>query len=445
MPWYKKSPKYLYMALVFILVASLVTSGTPMAMAQQAEPSATGDPGVGRGFTATIGDATFGPGRENDKISLKADEIAGKMMQLKGDFVSLDVDLDTLAISDFTVEGTTVYAMVSPQLAPVLTDDLTLTFDRERVVVERGGANGMLTFRAEDSNDGGILGWRPGPTGPPAMNVEYTLAPGLRYAGVLTGIDGEQQLHFTGLKNGFEASVLAPQAPELARLVSFTAMSSMWNVPRLSRLETELDGPFGRGAFVASIDGVIYKAKKVNDRTTIKLKAAKVAGKTMRIIGQYNTMSISLDTFAVTNFTLDGVVLFSSVAPQHNTVLTGDLTMEFDREKLRLQRNSPAGLMKFRADDMNFLKIMEWSPNPTPPNTMDIVFTLGTGIVHSTPEMLPGVKTRLPFSGMGKTGAEESSVLPNDPQLATLKSWTPATSVWTVTAQSSVNIILPVP
>ncbi|MBI4330164.1 MAG: hypothetical protein HY673_02640 [Chloroflexi bacterium] len=432
--------KWIYLAVALLMVASVTAFGAP-AEAQQAMP------GVGRGFTATIDTATYAPepGKPQTTISLKADQVAGKTMQLQGDFVAMDVDLDTLTISAFAVEGTMVYAMVVPQHGSILSDDLIIRFEGEKVFVERKGPNGLMRFKAEDGNDGGLLEWTPEPRQPEVMNVEYTLGPGLRYTGLLLSITGEQQLHFAGLKQGFESSSAAPDHPELARPVFWTPMSSLWSVSRMSKVETELDGPFGTGAFVAFIDGVAYKAKKAGDRTTFKLKAARVAGKTMQVVGLYNTMSISLDTFAVTNFSVDGVILYQSMAPQQNAILTGDLLMEFDKEKIRLERPGAAGLMKFRASDTNFLKIIEWSPNPAPPNRMDIVFTLGAGISYTGTDPVGPGQVRLLFSGMGKTGWEISRPTPGDPELANLTSWTPTSSIWSVSAASSVNTELPLP
>ncbi len=448
----------LYLLLCLVAALTLVPSVFVFAAPDNAQTVLAGNPGIapvteqaapgdGRGFVASIEGTAYAaqPGKDRTTIALNADEIAGKTMHLQGDFVALDVDLDTLSISDFSVEGTVLYSSVVPQHGYALTDTLIIRFEGNQVRLERRGEPGKMQFSADDSNDGGLLQWTPDPKNPDRMNILYTLGPGIHYAGVLAGLTGEPQLVFNGLKEGMETTVATPNEPELAKLMSWTSTASLWNVSPLSEVESEVEGPFGTGAFVAYVDGVLYAPQPGKDRTTIALKAAKVAGKTMQLVGEYVTFSVNLDTFAITNYAVDRIILYKSVVPQRTTVLTDDLIIRFDAERVRLERRGPGGKMVFSADDTNYSGIMNWAPDPRRPDRMDIVYTLGTGINYTGVVVTPTGATRLLFGGMGKAGWETSVATPQEPELSKLVSWTATSSIWNVSPLSTVDTELQTP
>ncbi|MBI2907804.1 MAG: hypothetical protein HYX92_09130 [Chloroflexi bacterium] len=448
---HRKFHKLVYLVTALsLLLALLVLTVAPGVQAMQNDRAggdapvapAKGEPGVGKGFIATIDGVTYPqPGQEKAVVILKFDQVMGKAMHLQGDFVAMDVDLDNFTISDLTVEGTILYSMVVPQLGSDLSEDLVLRFEPAQIEVERMGPRGKIVFSADDGNDGDVIRWAPEPRLPALLDIFYTLGPGIRHTGVLTDVVGEPRLVFEGLKQGFETSVATPDKPDLAKLLSWTATTSVWAVSPLSAVDSEIEGPFGTGSFVAYINGVPFLPKRGNKATNIKVKARTVAGQTMQIVGAYNTLSINLDTFAVSNFTSGGVVLYTSVAPQLASTLTGDLLIMFDKERIRLERAAPGGPMKFSAFDANFLRLMEWSPNPL----IDIAFTLGAGLTYTAPTTDAAGVARLPFSGLGKAGWETSRVSVNDPGVATLVSWTPTSSVWKITPESAVVSEFPIP
>lgn len=183
------------------------------------------------GFTLTVvggpadGTTFSGDVRRNVEVG------RGATLQVRGDFVEFDVDLDTFTVNGYTLTGTpaptditggrrtTIFESKVPNHGTTLTGPVELRLGAERNLrLQRSGGGQDMKIQAKDCTQGGIFQMEP----EPSITETNTLAAGFTYEAGTPGQTG--RLCFT---NG---TVVGYDSPENAALVSSTAREATWDV-----------------------------------------------------------------------------------------------------------------------------------------------------------------------------------------------------------------------
>jgi hypothetical protein len=152
-------------------------------------------------------------------------------MFVHGTFVEFKVDLDTFAVTNYTLTGapspkqitnvpTIVYSSKVPQLTAKLAGPLTLQLKQETILLKRGGGP-SIKITGKDCPQGGIFQMEP----EPGTTIVHKLGAGYTYY--------EDALGRTLFSNGV---VIGRESPQLASLVSRTATDSKWSVQAGGRM-----------------------------------------------------------------------------------------------------------------------------------------------------------------------------------------------------------------
>jgi hypothetical protein len=180
------------------------------------------------GFAADLNGVTY----KGDATRTISDaQVAAKSVFVHGTFVEFTVNLDTFAVTNYTLTGapsdrqitntrTVVYTSKTPQLAASLSGDLTLQLQQETILLQRGNGQ-LIKVTAKDCPQGGIFQMEP----QPGTTVVHQLAAGYTYY-----TDALGRTLFT---NGV---VIGRESPQLASLVSRTDSSSTWSVQAGGRM-----------------------------------------------------------------------------------------------------------------------------------------------------------------------------------------------------------------
>jgi hypothetical protein len=179
-------------------------------------------------FAADLNGATY-KGDTTQKLSDA--QVAGRSVFVHGTFVEFTVNLDTFAVTNYTLTGapsdkqitnarTIVYTSKAPQLASNLSGDLTLQLQQETILLQRGNGQ-SIKVTGKDCPQGGIFQMEP----QPGTTVVHQLAAGYMYY-----TDALGRTLFT---NGV---VIGRESPQLASLVSRTATVSTWSVQAGGRM-----------------------------------------------------------------------------------------------------------------------------------------------------------------------------------------------------------------
>jgi hypothetical protein len=220
------------------IAIGVVAGTTAVNTAVLATPAFASKSGTCDAFVAKIGPKTFSG---DIQTTLSAKKIAGKTMVVDGTFIEFSVNLDTFAVTDYTLTGapsekditggvrTPVFASKTPQLAAALTGAVTLQLKQETILLKRGGRSQTMKITAKDCPQGGIFQME----AEPGTTYVHELAPGFTYY--------EDDLGRTLFTNGV---VIGRESPELASLVSRTDTQSTWAVDTGGRM----GGVFGEDA-----------------------------------------------------------------------------------------------------------------------------------------------------------------------------------------------------
>jgi hypothetical protein len=179
-------------------------------------------------FAADLNGVTY---RADTTKTLQDAQVAGKSVFVHGTFIEFTVNLDTFAVTNYTLTGapsdkqitnsrTVVYASKAPQLAGNLSGDLTLQLRQETILLQRGNGQ-SIKITGKDCPQGGIFQMEP----QPGTTVVHQLAAGYTYY-----TDALGRTLFT---NGL---VIGRESPQLASLVSRTATASTWSVQAGGRM-----------------------------------------------------------------------------------------------------------------------------------------------------------------------------------------------------------------
>jgi hypothetical protein len=131
---------------------------------------------------------------------------------LQGRYARFDLDLATFTVTNYTLDGTAVFARKQPLHGRTLTQPLTVDMNKEQLVLTRASADGRLTMKvqAKDCNQGGIFQME-GEASGGAITYEHELAAGLSY------FDPNSTTSRTFFRNGTAAgSLLGYDSPEAA-------------------------------------------------------------------------------------------------------------------------------------------------------------------------------------------------------------------------------------
>ncbi|HEX8070823.1 MAG TPA: hypothetical protein VF546_12780 [Pyrinomonadaceae bacterium] len=137
----------------------------------------------------------------------------GVRAQVRGRFVSFDVDLSTFAVTNYTLTSditagrpATIFARKTPLHGRVLTSTLAVSLNSEQLVIERSGGGVDMKIQAKDCSEGGIFQMEPDQT----IQVEHELTPGFSYC-----LDSLGRVLVVSASSPF----VGRESPETARLV----------------------------------------------------------------------------------------------------------------------------------------------------------------------------------------------------------------------------------
>ncbi|HEX8476007.1 MAG TPA: hypothetical protein VF666_18555 [Pyrinomonadaceae bacterium] len=109
------------------------------------------------------------------------------------------------------------------------------------------------------------------------------------------------------------------------------------------------------------------------------------AGQTAQITGKFVSFTVDLNTFTVTNYTLNSditanqpAVIFARKEPLHGRVLTSSLSIDINSEQMVLQRSGAGQSMKIQAKDCSEGGIFQMEPEPT----IEVLHQLGPGFAY---------------------------------------------------------------
>lgn len=188
--------------------------------------------------------------------------------------------------------------------------------------------------------------------------------------------------------------------------------------------------------FTVTIGANTYGPQAGKLTSVVKVPARDVAGQMALVNGEYTKFSLNLDTFAISNLSVNGMVLYSSVVAQSPPVLEKELIITFDRETITLLRQGKNGVMKVKADDADFGGILDVSPDlKTAPQAIDVVYTLGAGFTHTGVQPSVGGNQLLIAGPLN--GFEMSD--PKNVEVSSLVSWGTGMSRWTIPSGGAVH------
>ena len=168
-------------------------------------------------FSVVIGGKTFS-GKQT--ILVPAADANGKVAQVKGTFASFNVNLNTFKVTNYTLNGTKIFASKTPTVPSPLNSPLFLKLNNEQLVMQRSGSgeDQDLKVQAKDCDTGGTFQLEPDSDGK-QTNV---LATGPIHYCLLDSVSG--RLFFT---NG---PLLGYDSPQLATNLTWSAKRSTWAV-----------------------------------------------------------------------------------------------------------------------------------------------------------------------------------------------------------------------
>jgi hypothetical protein len=156
------------------------------------------------------------------------------------------------------------------------------------------------------------------------------------------------------------------------------------------------------------------------------------------VSGTYVEFLVDLDTFAVGSYTLTGApspsditggrrtVIFERKVPEHGSLLTSNLSLKLDGEKLELRRSGPGIGMKIQAKDATQGGIFQMEPS----RTITYVHQLAPGFEYFTDRLGRTLLTNLTLVGR------------ESPEAAAPVERTPTASLWQVQGGGRMGMVL---
>jgi hypothetical protein len=180
-------------------------------------------------FRVTLSDGRTFFGKRDATIPVARGTIA----LVSGTYVEFLVDLDTFAVGGYTLTGapapsditggrrTVIFERKVPEHGSILSGNLSLKLDGEKLELRRSGPGIGMKIQAKDSTQGGIFQMEPSRT----ITYFHQLAPGFEYF-----TDSLGRTLFTNL------TLVGRESPEAAALVERVPMASRWRVQAGGRM-----------------------------------------------------------------------------------------------------------------------------------------------------------------------------------------------------------------
>jgi hypothetical protein len=162
-------------------------------------------------FAVRLADGRVLSGKQ--KVSLAG--VSGAAL-VQGRFARFTVDLATFKVTNYTLNGTTVFARKEPLHGQTLTQPLQVELNNEQLVLKRTSTNGRLDMKiqAKDCDQGGLFQMEAESDDVAAITFEHQLAAGFSY------FDPNPATSRTFFRNGTGAgALLGYDSPEAATRV----------------------------------------------------------------------------------------------------------------------------------------------------------------------------------------------------------------------------------
>jgi hypothetical protein len=179
----------------------------------------------------TLSDGRTFSGTQNVSVAVAP----GATAQVRGQFVSYTIDLDTLTVTNFTLTSNitankpeVIFARQQPLHGKTLTSNLSLTLNNEQAVFQRSGGGVSVKIESKDCSEGGIFEMEP----EPGTQIEQQLGADFSYC-----VDAAGRVMIVGATNPFVGRV----SPQLASLVFPTTLNAIVGT-KLSRWQVQSGG-----------------------------------------------------------------------------------------------------------------------------------------------------------------------------------------------------------
>jgi hypothetical protein len=169
--------------------------------------------------------------------------------------------------------------------------------------------------------------------------------------------------------------------------------------------------------------------RTVSGKQSIMVPAAKVNNQIAHVKGKFTDFFVDMNTFTVTNYTLNGTPVFDSKVPSNPSPLNSPLFLKLNNEQLVLQRSGDGQDqdLKVQAKDCDSGGTFQLESDSAGQQAND----LATGINYC---LLDSVSGRLFFTNGPLLGYDS-------PQLTKNASWDTTSSVWTVSAGGRIGMV----
>jgi hypothetical protein len=185
-------------------------------------------------FTVTLSDGRSFGGKQDVSVAVAP----GATAQVRGQFVSYTIQLDTFTVTNYTLKSNltgnqpkVIFVRKQPLHGRTLASNLTIDLSGEQAVFERSGGGLSMKIQSKDCSEGGLFQMEP----EPSVEVEHQLGPDFAYC-----VDSSGRVLIVSATNAF----VGRESPELATL-SFPAQKSAIVGTQVSRWLIQSGGRMG--------------------------------------------------------------------------------------------------------------------------------------------------------------------------------------------------------
>jgi hypothetical protein len=185
-------------------------------------------------FTVTLSDGRTFNGNQGASVAVTP----GATAQVRGQFVSYTIQLDTFTVTNYTLNSNItgnqpklIFVRRQPLHGRTLTSNMTIELNNEQAVFQRVGGGVSMKIQSKDCSEGGIFQMEP----EPSVEVEHQLAPDLAYC-----VDASGRVLIVSATSPF----VGRESPELATLTVPVPQSAIVGT-QVSRWLIQSDGRMG--------------------------------------------------------------------------------------------------------------------------------------------------------------------------------------------------------
>jgi hypothetical protein len=182
-------------------------------------------------FTVTLSDGRSFNGNQNVSVSVAA----GATAQVRGQFVSYTVALNTFTVTNYTLTSNitgnlpeVIFAREQPLHGKTLSSNLSINLNGEQATLARSGGGVSMKIQSKDCSEGGLFEMEP----EPAVEVEHQLGADFAYC-----VDASGRVMIVSATNPF----IGRESPEMATL-SFPSPLSAVVGTRITRWQIQSGG-----------------------------------------------------------------------------------------------------------------------------------------------------------------------------------------------------------